>query len=170
MMMRSKVYLTFIFVLLLLCTSAFVSYRLWNDFQVRQRLQQVQLGIRETVASLPQLERLENVQIAFAETTRNDSKPCAYGYAFVLFGTTLPMKEATRMYIEALQQSGWELDDYQYETEKLLRRGTHERILLLLREPGPGTKDMVNYDEAKRKYPTILVVLPEYIIPSEKQC
>lgn len=134
-----KVLLVIAVVLILIVGGGFVGHSIWNHRLIQDQ-QDAEHGVLTAVASLPRLPGFEIVPVktmAFSNT--DHSIDCHYGQSSVLVGTSA--QDALNIYVTQLQHIGWKLRELQYTNNKVLLRGTQERLNIFTSRPGLRAED-----------------------------
>jgi hypothetical protein len=128
-------------------------------------------GLDASVAQLPELREFDTVEVVHREFSHSGPRTtCYYARAYAIIGTSLPAEQALDVYVEELQSLGWEFDGRQYKTERGLKRGVYELVVVRSGEPGVDVKDAVDYAQLRAVYPTIIFVRLDFMLPSRDKC
>jgi hypothetical protein len=131
-----------------------------------QKWQEVRTGLNTSLDQLPKLPGFETVTTLRGESSM---KGCYYAETRVVLGTSLPEKEALDVYVDELESLGWIANERQYERERVLKRGTQERIRVTT-YLGLSVETDENYIKAKDAYPTIISVSLTFYVPQRDGC
>lgn len=136
------------------------------------KLHQASAKADATVALLPELAGFDTVKtINHSFSYGAYGGTCYYGRVYVIVGTDLPEKQALAEYVESLQSSGWSLAGQQFDTERLLIRGTNERIVLRSDdEPDVDIADALDYDLLRAEYRNLIFITLDHIVPAREGC
>jgi hypothetical protein len=128
-------------------------------------------GLDAAVAQLPEPAGFDVIKVVYREFRSTEyERKCFYATAYVIIGSSLPELEALDVYAEDLQPLGWAPRDEQYNTTRVLRRGTYERIVIELGEPGVDIRDAVDYVQLRATSPTVIFVRLDFMLPSRDEC
>ena len=137
----------------------------------RMRLHEARVGLEATVAGLPILDDFSQVTLisdrAWDEVFGGE---CYYTQAIVVFGTSLSAQDALTAYFDALLLEGWIVEQDLYVREKVLHRGKNERAVVYVGPPGPMVELDSDYQAVNSDFPTFLVVIVDFILPTIEGC
>lgn len=137
----------------------------------RMRLHEARVGLEATVAGLPSLDGFSQVTLisdrAWDEVFGGE---CYYTQAIVVFGTSLSAQDALTAYVDALLLEGWIVEQDHNVREKVLHRGKHERAVVYIGPPGPMVELDAYYQAVKSHFPSFLVVIVDFILPTTEDC
>jgi hypothetical protein len=145
-------------IILLLCLVVSCDYH--------QNRQKARDGRDVSVSQLPELQNFEMVTIVYGQSSMEH---CHYAGATIMLGAFLSEEEALETYVSELEALGWAVKPVKYEDERILIRGTQERIVI---RGYPYAKDLKDEDYilAKEVYPTIIFVSLWYYVPQRDGC
>lgn len=137
----------------------------------RVRLREARSGLEGTVAGLPKPDDFHQVAlISNRAWDRVFGGECYYAQSIVVFGSSLSAQAALATYIDALLLQGWAFEQDLYEREKMLSRGTHERLVVSVGPPGALVELNAEYQGMKSAFPTFLVVTVDFVLPNNRLC
>ena len=137
----------------------------------RSQRREARAGLDAAVTQLPKPAGFDTIKVVYREFRSTEyERKCFYARAYVIIGSSLPEVEALDVYVEKLEALGWVPREKQYKTTRVLRRGTHERIVIELGQPGVDIKDAVDYAQLRNTYPTIIFVRVDFMLPSRDEC
>lgn len=146
-------------VLMLSCTSP------WRE---QQLLREAEMGLNAAIAQLPKPSAFD-VAAVISETAVVEDYYVAR--ASVVLGTSLSEEEALSLYVDELQALGWRLQERkQYEDTKFLDHpDKHEQIVVEYGLIGWLIETREEYIQAKKSYPSIIIVGVDYILTSREE-
>lgn len=128
-------------------------------------------GLDASVAQLPELGDFDTIEVIYYETSLSGPRTtCYYATAYLIIGTSLPEEKALDVYVEELKSLSWTPREKQYDTTRILMHGTYELVVIRSGEPGVDVKDAVDYAQLRAKYPTIIFVRLDFMLPSRDKC
>ncbi len=132
---------------------------------VQQR--EVRRGLEASMARLPQQSSFEVVGSLYEEFS---DRRCYYAGVYLVIGSPLEERAALDLYVRELQSLGWVLFERQFETEKGLTYDEHSWLTVDTGPPGPLLDSVVDYEQLKQTYRSILVVRVVFMVPSRDEC
>jgi hypothetical protein len=128
-------------------------------------------GLDASVAQLPKLREFDTIKVIYYESSLSGPRTtCYYATAYTIIGTSLPELKALDVYVEELKSLGWRPREKQYDTTRILMRGTYELVVVRSGEPGVDVKDAVDYAQLRAVYPTIIFVRLDFMLPNRDKC
>jgi hypothetical protein len=132
-----------------------------------QKRQEVKEGLNTSVNQLPKSNEFETVTVLSGESSSKES--CYYAEAYILLGTSLPADAALTAYVAELQALGWRESLRKIQNDRVLTRGTQERIAVTT-NPRWYIEDDEYYLKAKDTYRTIIFVSLWFYVPQRDGC
>jgi len=134
--------------------------------------QEVRRGLGASMVRLPQQSSFEVVGSLYEEFSYGR---CYYAGVYLVIGSPLEERAALDLYVRELQSLGWVLSERLFETEEepmeeMLIYGEHERVTVDIHPPGPLLDSVVDYEQLKQTYRSILVVRVVFMVPSRDEC
>ncbi len=137
----------------------------------QEKLQEAKDGLNMSVAQLPNLSDFDVVTIMSGESSATASgETCYYAQAYVVLGTSLPEEKALEVYVDALESLGWIIERSDLERTRVLSRGMYERITVSHGSPGWAVESNEDYKQAKNIYPTVILVVVDFMLPGRERC
>lgn len=127
-------------------------------------------GLEHTIAGLSvsnDFDLVASISENFSQSAAG--KTCYYGRMYLIYGTLLSEDVATELYLDQLQDSGWLLERELTYTW-ILTRGENERIGVTLNTAGWLIESNENYQQARKDYPTLLIVTVDFMLPKVDEC
>jgi hypothetical protein len=131
-------------------------------------------GAHSTLGQLPHIDGVELVTVqdtSFLSDIGNCC--CAFGRLWLIFGTSLPLRETLDQYAQKLESLGWNIQGDPAEYDRVFVHGSHELINLYYGGDGGDVWDYgkhPDYLAAKSKYPNLLEARIDYLVPSRIEC
>lgn len=127
--------------------------------------------LANTRASLPDIKEFETVGALTEDFSYTAYKhTCYYSRSYIIYGTFLEEVEALNLYIETMTSNGWKVTRDDMERTRVLLRGKNESITAQFNLAGPVTESHPTYEQARELYPTIIIVIVDYVLPQVDGC
>jgi hypothetical protein len=137
----------------------------------RSQRREARAGLDAAVTQLPKPAGFDTIKVVYREFRSTEyERKCFYARAYVIVGSSFSEVEALDVYVKELQSLGWKLEGRQYDIERGMKRGVHERIVVRSGKPGVDIKDAVDYAQLRNTYPTIIFVRVDFMLPSRDEC
>jgi hypothetical protein len=134
-------------------------------------LRKARSGAEASVAQLPDLPGFDRIKTVFREYPSTVyGSGCYYGAAYVIIGSALPERDAITLYARKIRSLGWIDEGKQYDAERSLIRGAHERIVVRYGEPDVEIKDAVDYAQLRANYVSVIFVRLVFMLPGRDGC
>jgi hypothetical protein len=133
--------------------------------------QKARSGLENLMRQLPQSEKfnvIKTIKQEFSHT--GGEKTCYYARAHLIIGTSMPETESLDIYEQSLKTLNWVPREQQYKTSRVLYYGNNDRMVVTSGEPGVDVKDLVDYEQLRKTYKSIIFVSIDYMLPNREEC
>ncbi len=154
-------------IIFLLCLSIFCV----QQISYFKKQQEAKLGRETLVGQLPKLKNFDVIETVYQDfPDKITGRTCYYARTHLVIGTSMPESKALDAYEQNLKILNWISGGQQYETSRVLHYGDNDRVVVRSGEPGIDVKNVVDYDQLRETYQSIIFVRVDYMVPNREMC